>query len=90
MSEINRMNEINRVKKLEEEVLSIKVNYISTIIILLGYLFLKGSGNYELFGFIITENEAIIIFSTLVVIYFIRDFIKYTKLITKKILLGVK
>jgi len=79
-----------RVGDLESEILNIKVNYLSTIIIVIGYMILKGSGGYTVFDFHVSENVTIISFSLFVVLFFIKDFIKYTKFIIKKILLGGK
>jgi len=76
------------IKELKNEIRGLKVNYISTIMIFLAYLAIKGNGPYTIFNYSISENSMFIISSFLIVLIFIKDFISYTRYTLRKILLG--
>lgn len=68
------------------EIANLKINYIASIIVVIGYIFINQMGEFVLFGMTFTPMVSIIVFSFIVFLFFIKEAIIYGRFLAKKIL----
>lgn len=74
----------------EIEIANLKINYIGSLIVVVGFLFLERTGGIDFFSFHISVIFGTIIIAALTTLFLLKESVLYAKYISKKIIFKVK
>lgn len=79
-----------RINDLEYKILDIKVNYLYSLFIIIGYFIFNDLGNRNIFGYSFTWEQLYFGYIFIITLVFLKSYIRYTKIFLKNNILGVK
>lgn len=83
--------ELRKIKEnFEIEKSNLRANYFLTIFVLIAYIIIKDNYPITIFNYVLNELELFIGTSVLLILFFIRDLIKYSQYIVKKYIFKIK
>lgn len=83
--------EIKKIKEnFEIEKSNLRSNYFLTIFVLLAYIIIKDNNPITVFNYSLSELELFLGTSIILILFFIKDLIKYSQYIVKKYVFKIK
>jgi hypothetical protein len=83
--------ELKKIKEnFELEKSNLRANYFLTIFVLIAYIIIKDNPQITIFNYIFNELELFIGTSVLLILFFIKDLIRYSQHIVKKYVFKIK
>lgn len=81
-------------KKLREdfeiEKANLRSNYFLSILVIIAYILIEKAGETELLGVILSKMEMFLGITTMLVLFYIKDLIKYSQYIVKKYIFKIR